>query len=375
MESKSERKKHINEIFLLRAVACLSIVLFHAIETSINLNISDSYSFNLIESIKVLLTFGTPTFVFISMLLISYSYSDNLPKYFLIKRAKLLLMPFLAMAIFYAFTYVAKSTNYIVDYSAVKLIIKYSIINILGGYHGYFILIIFQFYILCHLFNRYLSKMNPFATITVALIINLTYLAIFNYLPSPIDNKIVGYLWYGWFKIPFVAWVFYFVLAYYCGRNYDYFLYVIRKYEKIILVSAIAIGSTTIVLENLNLIPSSSKSVMMIFFTTSMIGVIYNIATRIKTIPYFFIKISQYSFSIYLIHMFYLTIMKNILLKHDIDFSVFSILFLFIVSIVASMLTAYIFNKFKFGKYLIGTINNNGAKLKTEKPKIHYVVD
>ena len=63
------KKIYLNEIFMLRAVACLSIVLVHslAVAQSGISNISD-YLDIVVNSVRVLLTFGTPTFVFISML-------------------------------------------------------------------------------------------------------------------------------------------------------------------------------------------------------------------------------------------------------------------------------------------------------------------
>ncbi|MGR6541615.1 hypothetical protein [Paenibacillus tundrae] len=43
----------------------------------------------------------------------------------------------------------------------------------LAGFHGYFVVIIFQFYILFHLFKRHLGQWNPLTVITVSFIINI----------------------------------------------------------------------------------------------------------------------------------------------------------------------------------------------------------
>lgn len=371
MTKEYKRKDYINEMFVLRAVACLSIVLVHSIYFAGKI-IPNSYLMGPIGSIAVLLTFGTPTFIFISMLLISYSYPNGLPSKFLTRRAKLILIPFISMAIFYALFYVLDSSAYVINYSTPQSILRYSLINIMGGYHGYFILIIFQFYLLYYIFDDYLSRKPPLLVILTSLVINLIYLSIFNFLPSPIDNKAVDYFWISWYQVPFLGWIFYFTLAYYCGKNYDIFLQTLNRYKNLVLLSTIPIGSLTVVLANLNIIPSSSKSIMMIFFTISMIGSIYFIATKIKTPPYFIIKISEYSFPIYFLHMFFLSIISKTIGIFEINWGVFSIVFLFIGSIVASMFTAYFLNKLKVGKYLVGRINT--TTIKSQKTQLYNTI-
>lgn len=355
MLNKPDKKKYINEIFILRAVACLSVVLLHSIN-AVQLNIFDinDYLNIILSSIRVLLTFGTPTFIFISMLLISYSYPNGLPKNFLVRRVKLILLPYLSMAVFYAvFGGVFGSIS-------IKEIIIDILFNIFGNYHGYFVLIIFQFYLLSYFLHNYLSRKNPFVIIVVSLIISLVYLGIFNFSNSPIDSELVNYIWHKGYWIPFVGWIFYFTLAYYCGRNYSIFLSVLNKNRKLILASTIFFGTLTVILSFLKIIPLSSKSFMMVFFTTSMIGTLYAMFTKIKDIPYVLMQISRYSFSIYLLHILFLIIINKLIEILGIDWTIFSIVVLFIGSIVASMIATYLLNKLKIGKYLVGGINNTG---------------
>lgn len=357
----SVKKTYINEIFLIRALACLSIVLLHSLsEAKYGLsNISDSLN-TVVDSIRVLLAFGTPTFVFISMLLVSYSYPDGLPSNFLARRAKLILLPYLSMAVFYAFFY---GLYYGVP---IKQIVINTLFNIQGGYHGYFVLIIFQFYLLCYFFNSYLSKKSPLKIILLSLAINLIYLAIFNFSNPPIDNSLVNYFWSKGHWIPFVGWVFYFTVAYYCGRNYNKFIAILNKNIKIIIASTFFTGALTVTLANLKIIPLTSKSIMMVFFTISMIAMLYYIATKVKKIPYLLMQISQYSFSIYLLHMFLLSIVGKAMKIIGIDLGIFNVVLYFIGSIVGSILVTYIINRFKFGKYLVGSVNIIGPKATPE---------
>lgn len=339
----------------MRAVACLSVVLLHSIEvTQFNVSAINEDVNIIITIIRILLTFGTPTFIFISILLISYSYPSGLPSDFLRRRFKLIMLPYLSMAVFYAaFTSVIGSLS-------IKDTIVEVVFHILGNYHGYFVLIIFQFYLLSYFFHNYLSRKNPFFIIILSLIINLLYLAIFNFSKPPVDSELINYIWLKGHWIPFVGWLFYFTLAYYIGRNYALFLALLDKYKKLILSATIFFAIITAILSYLELIPVSSKSYIMVFFTTSMIGTLYNILTKIESIPYLIMQISRYSFPIYLLHIFFLLIINKVLGLIGIEWTFFKIIFLFVGSIVASISATYLLNKLKVGKYLVGGINNAG---------------
>ncbi len=355
MIKKSDKKNYISEIFILRAVACLSVVLLHSIEvTQFNVSTIDDKLNVFITIIRVLLTFGTPTFIFISILLISYSYPNGLPSDFLRRRFKLIMLPYLSMAVFYGVL------SSIVGSLSIKETIIEVVFHILGNYHGYFVLIIFQFYLLSYFFHNYLSRKNPFVIITLSLIINLLYLAIFNFSKAPIDSELVNYIWLKGHWIPFVGWLFYFTLAYYIGKNYAFFLSLLDKHRRLILSATIFFAIITAILSSLELIPVSSKSYIMVFFTTSMIGTLYNILTKIDSIPYLIMQISRYSFPIYLLHIFFLLIINKALGIIGIDWTFFKIIVLFVGSIVASISATYLLNKLKVGKYLVGGINNAG---------------
>ncbi|MCD8511872.1 MAG: acyltransferase family protein [Bacillus sp. (in: Bacteria)] len=163
----------IKEIFIIRAIACLSIVLLHAIGiglTSIS-NEVGTLSYITFDSINMFLFFGTPTFIFISELLIAYSYRNRkLPSHFLKKRFKLLFLPFLFMALFYSIPHATSINDW-----GLKIFLNVFI----GDFHGYFVLIIFQFYVLHLLLHKFLQKWRPKVVLTISLAINIAYLSVF----------------------------------------------------------------------------------------------------------------------------------------------------------------------------------------------------
>lgn len=65
----------VKEIFFIRSISCLSVVLIHSIAV-ITMN---SQPMPTIESI---LMFSTPSFIFLSEFLLAYSYPNGTPKGF-----------------------------------------------------------------------------------------------------------------------------------------------------------------------------------------------------------------------------------------------------------------------------------------------------
>jgi len=106
----------------------------------------------------------------------------------------------------------------------------------------------------------------------------------------------------------------------------------------------------------------------MLFFTAGMIGTLYLLATKIKIMPKILIDINNFSFSIYLLNTFYINITYTVLRLLKLDFSIFNVLIYFIVSIMASMLTAYLLNLSPYGKYFVGRVN----VVKTETKQVPH---
>ncbi|WP_223591794.1 acyltransferase family protein [Neobacillus bataviensis] len=345
-------KKLINEIFLLRSISCLSILLLHSLARAYA---DENHTINLL---RVLLTFGTPTFIFISEFILARSYPHELPAHFWSKRLKYIMVPYILFGTFYAllkaFEASISSGNNLAG-SFGHFLWRHLL---LGDYHGYFILVIFQFYLLHFFFHKYLKMWKPPLVMGIALLINVAYLGFFNFV-KPYPTDIGVYIWEKFYWIPFFGWLFYFTLAYYCGRNFSLFISFLNKNAKWIIISPLLIGSICLYLFDSQIISSiSSKRVDMVFFTTSMILLIYYIATKISKVPKIFVWISQYSFGIYLIHPVFLAVMY--LVYNRLSFEVYPslmTLFYFIGSLLLSCATTFVLNKIPYGIYFAGKIS------------------
>lgn len=230
----------------MRSVACLSILLLHSLARAYA---DENHIVNLV---RLLLTFGTPTFIFISEFILARSYPQELPSNFWSKRLKFIMVPYILFGTFYAFLKSFEQTGELGNnfMGAFGHFLWRHLL--LGDYHGYFILVIFQFYLLHYFFHNYLKRWKPSYVMATALLINLLYLGFFNFV-KPYPTEIGIYIWEKFYWIPFFGWLFYFTLAYYCGRNFTLFINHLNKYSKCVIISPILIGFICLSLYDLTL--------------------------------------------------------------------------------------------------------------------------
>jgi membrane-bound acyltransferase YfiQ involved in biofilm formation len=358
------KSKVIDELFLLRAVACLSIVLLH----SIHRIYGDEDA--TIRLITLLMTFGTPTFVFISEFILSYSYPRSIPTNFWGKRLAYILVPYVLFGVFYAGMKAMEAKLSTAAAPFMETFLELSLRHVfIGDYHGYFILIIFQFYLLHQLFQKYIRRYSAKLVLSLSLIINLAYLGFFNF-TEPLNIPYASYIWSKLYWLPCLGWLFYFTLAYYCGRNYEAFKEGIRRNGKWIMAVTLVTAVVPLYLMQQGILKDvSSKRVDMLFFTVAMSFFLFYIALKLKGIPRWIIGVSQYGFGIYLFHPLYLAVM--VLVTRRISFlseSPAGVIVMLIGSTVGSIVTLHLLNKTKWGPYFAGKIGI-GRRDSTPDPK------
>lgn len=347
----------IPELFVLRTVACLSLTLLHA------LNRIYPESGLAMDFVKLALTFGTPAFIFISEMILSYSYPDDMPKSFWRKRFSFVFMPYLLFGAFYA---VMKAAEDWLSAGGVSLLVLWNYLwkhIVLGDYHGYFILIVFQFYLLHSFYNKYMRNISPLWVVVISLLVNLGYLAVFNFLPPP-SFPGAGYIWSKMHWLPFAGWMFYFSLAYYCGRYYEKFKGVIYQYGWWSIPAIAVAGSYAYWMQTSGIINKiSSKRVDMIALTVCLIAFICFAVAKMRKLPPFFVWLSRYSFGIYLLHPLLMAVLIVPLQRIPIiGVNWMGMMILFVTSVVGSILIAYLLNRFRWGPYLIGKTGEDMKK-------------
>lgn len=337
----------INEVFWLRCLACLAVTFGHAIKSA-NVHYIEPTIMHIGSYVLYMIVlFGVPVFIFISEFLLAYKYPKRLPAGFITKRLSLLLIPYLVMSSVYAIMSVETWTFTNVIITMCKTIF-------LGESSVYFILIIFQFYFLHLLCHKYLARMSPKVMLLGAFLINLLYLGFFNFTEPP-ANAFGSYFWNPGYWMPFLGWLFYFVLGFYCGRNYSFVLEKLHKYKKLVIIFPILSLLLMLLANKYFLIDQSSKRIDMLVFAVSMIFLImYRTSIRGK-VPPIVMMISNYSFSIFLLNQVFFILLSHV--KPPVFLNILSYsLVAFLLSLFASILTSYLLNRFKFGKYIVGKI-------------------
>jgi membrane-bound acyltransferase YfiQ involved in biofilm formation len=333
-------KMQVKEIFFIRCISCLSVVMIHVLGITMHSTSS---------MLMMLLMFSTPAFIFISEFLLSYSYPNGTPKGFLLKRIQFIFLPFL----FVAFVDAVMMSSLGDNATLLSFLQRISANIFLGNFIGYFILIIFQFYLLHIFFHQILQRISAKFVLSIAFLINGGYLTFVTFIdiPSFGPNPIFPISW-----IPFVGWVFYFCLAYYCGQNYKGFISLLDQYRYI--VYGLVALSAFMILNNtyFGFFEVSSKRPDILLYTTSIIFLFFHLFSKVSKVPSIIMTISNYSFSIYLFHVYFLGIGLTILNSFTEVQSSLSLMIIYSFSIVGPMMLSWIFNHFKYGYMFVGKI-------------------
>ncbi|MGG0052007.1 acyltransferase family protein [Bacillus atrophaeus] len=342
----------IKEIFVIRCISCLSVVLLHIISMVLILQAEALADIShTVDSYRTLLMFSTPAFIFISEFLLARSYPAGVPKGFLKKRGKVIFVPFLFIAAVDA-VLMGSMMMQGIDFLA---IVKNFLANVfLGHFIGYFILVIFQFYLLHMCFHTFLEKAQPKWVLTSSFVITAAYLSYFSFgsSSSSAPDSAFPFFW-----VPFPGWLFYFCLAYYCGKQYKSFLELLNKYRYAVYgaaaVSAVLIVAVSYFGE-FGMISSKRPDIML--YSTSMIFLFFQLFSKLQSVPKIIMFISNYSFSIYLLHAYFM-IIGYVLLANINDIpAVCAVVLLFVICVGGPILTSWVMNKFKYGYLFVGKI-------------------
>ena len=335
--------RYTSVIFWMRAIACLSVVMIHTITTTF-------YKFDmpnkgyLLRIFQLILLYATPMFVFISEFLLAKRYKTKVKEGFFIQKLLTLGIPYIIINLGLAYVY-GDSENFNGYLKSVNSMMFH------GGTLTYFIIIIFQFYLLHMLLAKYLVKLNPIKMIIYSLVITSLFWAMRNFIDAP-ESIFVNWLLQreGW--MIFIGWLSYFLLGFYMGYHYERLMNHIQRYTSHIVSGMIIV--TIVVIFNFQfgiLTLVDSKRFDTPIYVTMVILLFFLIASYFKYVPRFIIFISNYSFSIYLIHYFFVHRLGTLS-----DHPLLNVVFTWTLTVTFSICISYIVNLSKYGKYIVGGI-------------------
>lgn len=284
------------ELTYARAIFCIIIVLVHAMTGFINDIHVGAIQKRIVQIMQIMLLSATPCFIMLSEILLGMRYSKYLPKNFLTKRIKFILLPYIVFALFVILEiYFDPAKHFTLWYLILNILIE-------GKFFGWFVLVIFQFFILHMLFYKVLDKMKPLIPIVVSLAISFTHALLMYYSTTYLNWWHEHYILYN--RTIILNWLFYFVLGFYIGKYYDVVMeFVQRKIYWILLLFIASAGVIAIDFFKFEVYFNESNRFDLFVFSAAFFVLIISLSKILCRIHLTFIyMISEISFFIYLSH-------------------------------------------------------------------------
>lgn len=255
----------------------------------VNLNAEDSY----IVWIRFALLFATPIFILLSETLISKNYPNKLPNSFFRKRIKYILIPYIFIGLLVSY----RSSNK--DITSFLEVVYNKVI--LGDWYGFFVIVIFQFYILHWLLAKYLSRINPIAPLIISFLISFFH--IYGYVNN-IEYKEFVFTKYPFsYRTHIFVWLFYFIVAFYFGQYYER---IVSYLNDKVWIPIIAVITTYLIVIN-NVINHGYTTVAsdrydMLLYSVSVFFLLIILIRKFNYNSSSLLMLSHFSYFIYLSH-------------------------------------------------------------------------
>ena len=226
------RRKEIKELYYIRAIAAMGILILHATAGFVTYSEFGSRAMYLAIFLNQFFRFGSPIFMMVSGLVLFYNYrsiDEFDTKKFYKKKVKFILVPYIIWSTIY-FLYPHFAHNLPMTVEKLK---SFGRVILLGeAYsHLYFIFLIFQFYIVLPLLIKYLAKPmeeNPLKVFIFFFIFQGIILVYSYYFKNPNAIGIIRlFNRYHWKSL--FSWSFYFITGGLIGIHYEKIVDFIEK--------------------------------------------------------------------------------------------------------------------------------------------------
>lgn len=340
--------KKLNEINMIRAIMCILVVVTHSLTRyTFNVDLTDEKHVQYIQILRLALLCATPIFILLSETLIAKNYSGGTPKGFFVKRVKYILVPYILIGLVLS---IIRSDNTIQSFlETAQRIVVY------GEWHGFFILVIFQFYILHWLVGKYMAKANPFLLLGASFALSFTHSYGYFHVDAYRDYINLNYPF--WFRTHILFWLFYFVAGYYIGQYYETIMNFLMNKVWLPALSVIAaFGMILYVYLETGFARAASERYDIMLYAISVFLLLMVVFRKYSFYNETLMVIGNFSFFIYLSHLIILPYFVKLTLDFGENLVVFVIVLSFL-TIASSMGGAFLFYQNRLTRFFTGRIN------------------
>lgn len=282
------------ELNYLRAFLCIFIVVTHVLTRYTVFLEPDENQLDLLYWIRNIFITATPAFIILSALLSTLNYKEALPKRYLLDRIKYIVLPYIFVGSFYCYViYLESSETFWSLFDT----------NVLRGFwHGYFVIVIFQFYILSIVIYKLSPKLNYSKTMLV-----ISFIINFIYLYTYYEVEVVTNFFDSYYPLSpqtnLLGWIFFYFFGSYIGKNYDAIKSFVNKETAIIIMGTIIAYSLFYHFADNDHKYVTSFHYSLMFLHTMMFLLLLNISiSMVGFLSRNIYMISQYSLFIFLFH-------------------------------------------------------------------------
>ncbi|ODA41158.1 acyltransferase [Desulfosporosinus sp. BG] len=367
-----KKQDTIEQINFLRAFGVLAVIAIHA--TGYFTEIKKFNNLVLINLLTdVFSQFAVPLFILISGFVLARNYRNNFPiRQFYKKRIRSIIPQYLIFSVLYTCFINSEVMRNNALSTNVTLILR-NIWQSDASYHLWFFAIIIQCYIfypfIIKIYDHFKIRNRAELLISLMLVIQVAFMV----------GKHTPYL--AATKINFIAYLFYFGLGIYSCDHYEKLKSGFNRLTPLFLATTLAltIGASYFIIVGLttgyryNTIPNyyfiGSELIYPILRISSFL-LLFNLANNLvrkkSIVAKALYKIGDYSFGIYLIHIFFNQSAIKILKNYNINYNNWQFyLIIFVVPLVLSYMSVRLITYLPYSYYIIGYMNKSRNNKRT----------
>jgi len=325
-------KKKLEELDLLRAIGCIAVIIIHVTASTLIRYRPHSPHLKLAYIINTYTKFAVPLFIFISGIVLLHVYRDKPLSFFKFMKSRLMSIgvPYLIWNLIYYMVFLKRG----IYPPSPRFFIEHLFMGTLL-YHFYFVVIIFQFYLLSNVWLYCFKRFNPTSLLLIAAIINFVSMK---------------YMYFKYSDRLFLNYLFFFILGCYLVTLKDKTMEALYRFRSILYILAIASGG--LLTQQLYLVrvskirPLPFVDFLWYFYSCLAIIALYFAATSIAKkygrVVTLLKPVGDASFYIYLSHPLFLMvsilIIQRLAIQSITQETIFNLIFVSITSIAFGIL-------------------------------------